>query len=79
MIKTNYYKLFSLVILAALTLTACKVGKEYQRPELELPTQFTTISFADTSSIADLDWKAFFADTTLQGLIEKEFNTITTC
>ena len=43
---------------------SCKVGKEYQRPELELPKQFSTdqaqaISFADTSSIADIEWKNF--------------------
>ncbi len=54
-----------------LFLSSCKVGKEYQRPELELPTQFNTVSFADTSSIANLNWKSFFTDTTLQGLIEK--------
>ena len=71
MIKKNYYKLYSFVIVAAVSFSACKVGKEYQRPELELPAQFNTVSFADTSSIADLDWKSFFADTTLQGLIEK--------
>jgi len=52
-------------------LSSCKVGKQYQRPELELPAQFNTVSFSDTSSIADLNWKSFFSDTTLQGLIEK--------
>jgi len=55
---------------------SCKVGKEYQRPELELPKQFSTdqaqaISFADTSSIADIEWKNFFTDITLQELIQK--------
>ena len=54
-----------------LFISSCKVGKEYQRPELELPGQFSTVSFADTSSIADAGWKDFFTDTTLQGLIEK--------
>ena len=54
-----------------LIISSCKVGKEYQRPELELPTQFNTVSFSDTSSIADIEWKKFFTDTTLQGLIEK--------
>lgn len=51
--------------------SSCKVGKEYQRPTLELPNQFTNVSFADTSSIADIEWKKFFTDPTLQGLIEK--------
>ena len=54
-----------------LFISSCKVGKEYQRPELELPGQFSRVSFADTSSIADASWKDFFTDTTLQGLIEK--------
>ena len=54
-----------------IVLSSCKVGKQYQRPELELPTQFNTVSFSDTSSIADIEWKKFFTDTTLQGLIEK--------
>lgn len=56
----------------AVLLISCRVGKEYQRPELVLPTQFdTTTSFADTSSIADIPWAAFFSDTTLKGLITK--------
>ena len=61
-------------MLMLVTVFACKVGKEYQRPELELPTQFSTgqpVSFADTSSIADIEWKTFFTDPTLQELIQK--------
>ena len=62
-----------LIFIGALVLvfTSCRLGKEYQRPELELPQQFSTLSFADTSSIADIAWKGFFTDPTLQGLIEK--------
>ena len=60
--------------LLLLFISSCKMGKEYQRPELVLPGQFTAISFADTSSIADMNWKNFFSDTTLQGLIEKGIN-----
>src|SRR5439155_8032004 len=53
-------------------ISSCKVGKEYQRPALELPNQFNNaVSFADTSSIADIEWKKFFTDTTLQNLINK--------
>lgn len=55
----------------AILISSCRVGKEYQRPALELPKQFNTVSFSDTSSIADIEWKKFFTDTTLQGLIEK--------
>jgi len=52
-------------------ISSCKVGKEYQRPALELPKQFNNTSFSDTSSIADIEWKKFFTDKTLQELIQK--------
>ena len=64
----------SIVFLLLVSFISCKVGKEYQRPELELPKQFSTtpvVSFADTSSIADIEWKVFFTDATLQELIQK--------
>lgn len=69
--KTNKYFLGSSFFLLVILLSACRVGKNYQRPELELPGHFGTVSYADTSSIADLDWRSFFTDPTLQGLIEK--------
>ena len=64
---------FSLLPIAysLLIISSCKVGKEYKRPDLELPQQFTTVSFADTSSIADIEWKKFFTDPDLQTLISK--------
>jgi multidrug efflux system outer membrane protein len=52
-------------------ISACKVGKEYQRPALELPKQFNAVSFSDTSSIADIEWKNFFTNADLQNLIDK--------
>ena len=64
-------KSFFLLALLALSFAACRMGKEYQRPELELPAQFEKVSFADTSSIADIDWKNFFSDADLQALIQK--------
>jgi NodT family efflux transporter outer membrane factor (OMF) lipoprotein len=57
-----------------LAFTACKVGKEYQRPPVELPQQFRGQSFADTNSIADIEWKQFFTDTALQRLIQLGLN-----
>src|SRR5258707_15855173 len=60
-----------IILFTFFLLPSCKVGKEYQRPALELPAQFNTVSFSDTSSIADIEWKKFFTDPTLQGLIEK--------
>ena len=49
---------------------SCRVGKEYQQPALELPKQFSTVSFSDTSSIADIAWKNFFTNPGLQQLID---------
>jgi outer membrane protein, multidrug efflux system len=62
---------YFIAILLALFLASCRMGKEYQRPSLDLPTQFKEVSFADTSSIADIEWRNFFPDTTLQGLIQR--------
>jgi NodT family efflux transporter outer membrane factor (OMF) lipoprotein len=52
-----------------LNLTACKIGQVYKQPSVDVPQQFNNTTFADTSSIADIEWKTFFTDTTLQGLI----------
>jgi len=60
----------SAIVFIALMVTSCRVGKEYQRPAVELPQQFNGVTFGDTSSIANIEWKAFFTDTTLQRLIE---------
>ncbi|MFT3705614.1 MAG: efflux transporter outer membrane subunit [Agriterribacter sp.] len=57
------------VFLSIFLFTACKVGKEYQRPVVEVPAQFSNNATPDTSSIANLSWKQLFADTTLQNLI----------
>lgn len=57
--------LFFLVIFVV----SCRVGKEYQRPTVEMPQQFTP--FADTNSIADIEWKNFFTNAELQSLIDK--------
>ena len=67
-IKRNYYLIAIPVIIF---LAACRLGKEYERPQLELPEQFGTVSFADTSSIADIEWKNFFTNPELRILIEK--------
>lgn len=70
MIRSRY-KIDKLVLASLLFLAACRLGKEYQRPKLELPKSFNTVSFSDTSSVADIEWKKFFSDTVLQSLIDK--------
>lgn len=64
----------TILLLMIMILQACRMGREYQRPQLELPAQFEPASFADTSSVADVEWKTFFADTALQGLIDRGIN-----
>ncbi len=59
-----YIALFIVVV------SSCTVGKNYQRPELELPQQFGTTAPSDTNSIASMEWRQFFTDTTLQRLID---------
>ena len=54
-----------------LSVSSCRVGKEYQRPAIELPTQFNSVAFADTNSIADIEWKSFFTHPELQALIDR--------
>ena len=64
-------KQYSILLLLVIFISACRMGKEYQRPQLELPKSFTAASFADISSIADIEWKKFFTDTSLQSLIDR--------
>jgi len=71
MLQKIFIQPLFIFIVLIIVLSGCRVGKEYQRPELEMPPQFNGISFADTSSIADINWKSFFTDANLQQLIEK--------
>lgn len=71
MTKKIHNRYFFLAITLVILISACTVGKQYQQPELELPKQFQQVSYADTSSIADIEWKNFFTDTDLQSLIQK--------
>src|SRR5215204_5193112 len=52
--KNNFPWINSLILVVFIS--SCHVAKEYQQPELELPKQFNT---------------AIFADTTLQSLIDR--------
>jgi outer membrane protein, multidrug efflux system len=60
-----------LAVLLAAFVTACKVGPNYKRPDVALPSQFGYSATSDTSSIANIGWKEFFTDTALQKLIER--------
>jgi len=53
------------------TFVACKVSKDIATPTPQLPANFRNAATADTNSIADIKWKRFFTDASLQKLIDK--------
>jgi len=57
--------------LALLVLSACTVSKNVETPKPALPESFGNVAATtDTSSVADIPWKNFFTDATLQKLID---------
>jgi NodT family efflux transporter outer membrane factor (OMF) lipoprotein len=57
--------------LALVLLSACTVSKNVQTPKPALPESFGNVAATtDTSSVADIPWKNFFTDATLQKLID---------
>lgn len=61
----------SSAILIALIMSACNISKNIETPKPELPVAFRNAApAADTTSVGDLQWKSFFADNTLQKLID---------
>ncbi len=68
----RYINLYTFALLM-LFLSACKVSKDVAAPKAQLPEQFRDAEVstsADTASIADIQWKNFFTDITLQKLID---------
>jgi outer membrane protein, multidrug efflux system len=63
-------KMLILVFTAMTVILSCRVNKPYQKPEVAVPSQFRGDSASDTSSIADIQWKALFADGKLTALID---------
>ncbi|GGB76759.1 efflux transporter outer membrane subunit [Dyadobacter sediminis] len=68
--KTDIPYLLSFVLLT-ISIASCRVTRDYKQPELSLPAQYRNATFADTATLADIEWKNFFPDTTLQKLIER--------
>jgi multidrug efflux system outer membrane protein len=67
----RYINPYSFLILMAAFISACKVSKDVATPKAELPANFrNAANTSDTSSIADVQWKSFFTDVTLQNLID---------
>ncbi|HEX5481920.1 MAG TPA: efflux transporter outer membrane subunit [Terriglobia bacterium] len=62
------------IVLAALLITGCKVGPNYHRPKVQIPSAFrapaeSQLAQAQASSFADLPWWKVFQDPELQKLV----------
>lgn len=76
-------KLFNpiLILLAAVSFTSCVPELAAKRePKVELPDQFGVVEYPDSLNTASVNWRAFFNDSNLIGLIDtalrnnQEFN-----
>ena len=60
------------LLLSALALAACKVTQPYRRPDnIAGNGLYRDTTITDTTSIANIPWRQFFADSLLQNLIEE--------
>ena len=64
------------VVLSALSLTACIQGKNYERPAVDVPTDWTNIAAADPARFPadqqpDAEWWRAFGNDELTGLVER--------
>lgn len=63
---------FYIVLSGTLFLSSCQIGKQYVRPELDLPEQLDPVQSAiDSASVANIKWWEIYTDTCLQALINK--------
>lgn len=62
------YSKYLIAILTAASFAACKVGKDYRRPEVAVPAQFGRTAASD-STVSKASWRQFFPDPALQQLI----------
>jgi multidrug efflux system outer membrane protein len=65
-------KVIAPLLLACLVMAACKVTKPYRRAaQIAGNGLYRDTTITDTTTIADIPWRQFFADTLLQRLIEE--------
>lgn len=63
------YIILPMIVLAGLS--SCKVGKDFVRPQMDLPAQIDTTNQSATGLIRDLKWWELYTDPILQGLIQE--------
>ena len=63
------------LVMMALAVSSCKLGKKYTRPELDLPENIDGVQ-GDTTSVSGIHWSELYQDTVLQNLIRQtlEYN-----
>ncbi|MES2134521.1 MAG: TolC family protein [Bacteroidota bacterium] len=66
----KHYLIYSLSGALLLLLSACKVSKDIATPKNSVPTAYTGAAASDTTNMADLSWKTFFSDASLQKLVD---------
>lgn len=66
----KYINKYIAVLVLITTFTACKVSKDVETPKDALPESFRNTASTDTTSVADLSWKEFFTEPSLQKLID---------
>ncbi len=72
------YKNFAKVLLAAIILlmglSSCQVLNRYKAPEIDSSELYREITSTDTTTIATIPWREYFADPYLQSYIEEGLN-----
>jgi len=74
--KSNYIKGLFLVIgmICLINLTSCQVISKYKSPEVNTENLFRDENSTDTTTIANIPWAKYFADSFLQSLIDEAIN-----
>lgn len=67
--KINRFVLPAGIFLFGILLSGCRMGRDYQRPNLGLPANYSEQA-TDTTTIADLPWETFFQTPELKALID---------
>jgi len=61
---------FILIMAFVFAFSSCKLGKEYARPDLNLPETIDGVT-TDTASVSTIPWQSLYQDTVLQNLISQ--------
>ena len=65
------FQIAIIAIMASVIFHACRMGKDYQRPELNLPETYRDQGLAaDSAGIGSIHWKDFFRDSLLRNIID---------